>query len=144
MLLWSSGCGAAAGDATSPEGSAGDFDALCHAEARSGAIGTFPFSDKATQLNGWIERNVNDPAVKQLYFETMPQILSTDQGPMLRREAAEHGVDPCPLADYVAFTVGMSYEASNAEDCVAACRKRNEGAIVDLERICSSGCGGDL
>ncbi len=138
------GCaGASAGGAPSGPG-AEDFAALCDAEVRSGALEVFPFSDKASRLNEWIQQNVRDPGVRNIYFEQMPLVLSTEQGPMLEREAAKHGVRPCPLAQYVAFVVGMSYEAFSVDDCIAACVDRNAGARIDVAAGCKRGCGGDL
>jgi hypothetical protein len=131
--------------ATGADGpAAGDFQVLCGAEVSSGAVPVFPFSAKASTLNEWIEKNVSDPGVQQIYFEQMPQTLSTEQGNLLRAEAAKNGVDACPLAGYVEFMVGLSYEAFSIDDCVAACTKRNAGAMTELEGSCRSGCGGDL
>ena len=144
LLFFLAACTPLPGAAVPDGPAAKDFDALCNAEVRSGAVAVFPFSDKATTLNDWIRANVADIGVREIYFQQLPQTVSTEQGALLRSEADNYGVSSCPLADYVAFNNGLSYEAFSADQCAAACVKRNAGAMPDIESKCGTGCGADL
>jgi hypothetical protein len=146
MCVWLSAvglsaCAGAAGGASAPVGERASMEKLCAAEVASGAISAFPFFEKTTRLNAWIEANVDDAALRTLFFEELPRTLATEQAKLLQTEADKRGVASCPLVAYVAFISALSYDHGNV-DCVEACVARNEGAVDDVQATCSTGCGG--
>jgi len=145
-LLLVTACASTAPSAVVPEATRAQVDALCHAEIRSGAISKFPFAAKAGALNRWLDQKLTDDALRLFYFEELPQMLTTDMDEELRKEAARHGVEPCPLAAYLEFTSNLAYTAGDVEACTRACAERNEGGMPqgELASACNEGCGGGL
>ncbi len=145
LLLFGTACGAA----STPDGSGGDgehqrgFTTLCHAEAQSGAVSTFPFAEKMRVINEHLDAKLKDEHVRTLHREKLPQEPLAYQGDMLRRRASANGVKPCPMAGLIDFLGGLSTTAHGADDCQTACIKRHEGTDVpNLETSCTEGCGG--
>lgn len=119
------------------------FDALCHAEARSGAIEQFPFAAKTAAINGWLTNHLDDAYVRKMYTEKLPQEPLAQQGQILRDQAARAGVTPCPLGGLIDFLGQLSTVANAVDDCRSACVERHEGlGVHDLEGACTRGCGG--
>ena len=73
-----------------------DFDNLCHAQARSGSMGTTP-EDYANAMR-WAERAMKTQEVRGVAAR-LATMSPYDKGTFLRAEAVKAGVSPCPLAD---------------------------------------------
>jgi hypothetical protein len=73
-----------------------DFDNLCHAQQRSGAMGTAP-EDYANAMR-WADRAMRTQEARGVVGR-LATMSPHDKGVFLRAEAAKVGVTPCPLAD---------------------------------------------
>lgn len=119
------------------------FDRLCHAEARSKAIGEFPFAAKMQTINTWLAAELDDDYVNVLYAEKLPQEPLQRQGDILRRRALAAGVQHCPMAGLIDFLNQLSNVTNALDDCEQACVARHaEQSVDDLQASCSRGCGG--
>lgn len=73
-----------------------DFDNLCHAQERSGSMGTTS-EDYANALR-WADRAMRTQEARGTVGR-LATMSPYDKGVFLRAEAAKAGVSPCPLAD---------------------------------------------
>ena len=73
-----------------------DFDNLCHAQERSGSMGTTP-EDNANAMR-WADRAMRTQEARGVVGR-LATMSPSDKATFLRSEAAKVGVTPCPLAD---------------------------------------------
>jgi hypothetical protein len=75
-----------------------DLESVCHAAERSGVSATDDSFSRAVKIADWLSANVHSEEAKEL-FSALAAMPPQEKGARLRREAAAHGVSPCPFAD---------------------------------------------
>jgi hypothetical protein len=117
-----------------------DLQKLCEAETRAGAIDKFPFAAKQEVISGWLDQQLHDEAVRTLYYERLLQSPVHQQGDVLRGEAANAGLERCPMASLMDFLAELPIKALTTDDCIRLCVERNrlEG---EERKLCERGCG---
>ncbi len=80
-------------------GAKSDFENVCNAEARSGAVGKT--SEDFNKAMSWAAANVKTDEVRTFMGKlgTLAVQEPSKKSGALREEAAKAGVAPCPLAD---------------------------------------------
>jgi hypothetical protein len=77
-------------------GAKSDFENVCNAEVRSGAVGKT--SEDYNKAMSWAAANIKTSEVRT-FMGTLAALEPSKKSGGLRQEAAKAGVTPCPLAD---------------------------------------------
>lgn len=95
-LLLAAACQRGAGDSVAPAYRA-DFENICDAEARSGALQEDP-NQRATHVAMWLGPRVQTDEARK-FLAGLGAMPAKEKGDALRRESARVGLASCPLAE---------------------------------------------
>ena len=76
----------------------GDFDNICNAAERSGAMSEADTTARAVKIAQWLQPQVKTEKARKFMAE-LAMLDPKKKGQALRGEAKKHGVSPCPIAD---------------------------------------------